>query len=190
MYIFFGIPCAQLTGPVYLRCYRNEKWGGQGGPGSQVLIKVQNVSKKALAHPKDHLEHFLRPIQATQLTPGPFWTGQKRQNDFRISNENLATWNLVSIKWAQQFTEPLKQLCAAIYTFPAINIDNVFIRGKLVLELFLCKHYCLESWFQTKKDSSVGHLKPDLRLKSTSVEALCLQWISAYTRFPPNKKKS
>ena len=37
---------------------------------SQVLLKVQKASKKALAHIKDHLERSLRPIQATQMTPG------------------------------------------------------------------------------------------------------------------------
>ena len=44
---------------------------------SQVLLKVQKA-KKALEHIKDHLEHILRPIQATQVTTGPLWTRQKK----------------------------------------------------------------------------------------------------------------
>ena len=49
---------------------------------SQVSLKVQKAPKKALALLKDHLEHYLRPIQATQMTPGPFWTKQKRLEEF------------------------------------------------------------------------------------------------------------
>ena len=74
-FILFLIPCVQLAGTVCPRCYRRSK----------------KASKKALAHPKDHLERSLRPIQATQVTPGPFWTKQKRLEDFRTSNENLST---------------------------------------------------------------------------------------------------
>ena len=58
---------------------------------SQVLQMVLKATKKALAHPKDNLEGSLRPIQATQLSPGPFWTRQKRLEAFRTSNKNLAT---------------------------------------------------------------------------------------------------
>ena len=78
------------------RCYRRSK----------------KASKKALAHPKDHLERYLRQIHGTQVAHRQFWTRQKRQKDFRTSNENLATWNLFSIEGAPQFAEPLKRLCA------------------------------------------------------------------------------
>ena len=45
----------------------------------QVIQKVpKKASKNAIGHPKDHLECSLRPIQATQVTPGPFWTRQKK----------------------------------------------------------------------------------------------------------------
>ena len=54
--IFFGIIWVQLAGTVCPRCYRRSK----------------KASKKALAHPKDHLEQSLRPIQATQVTLGHF----------------------------------------------------------------------------------------------------------------------
>ena len=60
--IFFGIPCARLAVTVCRRCYKRSK----------------KASKKALAHPKDHLECSLRPIQATQVTPEQFWTRQKK----------------------------------------------------------------------------------------------------------------
>ena len=72
---FFFIPCAQLDGTVCPRCYRRSK----------------KASKEAFEHPNDHLERSLRPIQATQGTPGPFWTRQKRLEDFRTSNEKLVT---------------------------------------------------------------------------------------------------
>ena len=39
---------------------------------SQVLLEVQKAFKKALAHNEDHLECSLRPIEATQMTPGQF----------------------------------------------------------------------------------------------------------------------
>ena len=45
------------------------------------------TSKKALAHPKDHLERSLRPIQATVVTPGPFWTRQKRLETYFLFKE-------------------------------------------------------------------------------------------------------
>ena len=48
----------------------------------QVLQKVIKKPKKDLVHPKDHLKRSLRPLQATQLTPGPFWTRQKRKVAF------------------------------------------------------------------------------------------------------------
>ena len=79
----------------------------------QVLHKIQKASEKALADPRDHLERSLRPIQATQVTPGPFWTRQKKTREaFWTSNKNLATWNLFSIEGAPQFTEHLKRLWA------------------------------------------------------------------------------
>ena len=85
------------------------------GP-SQLAVTVCHMcykrSKKALTHPQDHLEHSLRPIQATQVTPEQFWTRPKRLTAFRTSNKNLATWNLFFIEGAPQFPEPLKWLCA------------------------------------------------------------------------------
>ena len=52
---FFENQCAQLAVTVCCRCYKRSK----------------KASKKALAHPKDHLERSLRPIQATKVTPEP-----------------------------------------------------------------------------------------------------------------------
>ena len=52
-------------------------------------IKVQKASKKALSHPKDHLEFSLRPIQATQVTPRPFWTRHKRLKPFGLQIKML-----------------------------------------------------------------------------------------------------
>ena len=72
--------------------------------------RFKRASKKALAHPKDRLERSLRQIQATQVTPGPFWTRQKRLEVFQTSNEKLATLNLFSIKGAPHLTETLKRL--------------------------------------------------------------------------------
>ena len=90
------IPCAQLAGTVCPRCY----------------IRSKKASKKALAHSKDHLEISLRPIQATQVTPGPFWTEQKKTRslwDFKLKFGDLKP----IFHWrSAQFTEPLKRLCA------------------------------------------------------------------------------
>ena len=94
--IFFGIPCAQLAVTVCCSCYKRSK----------------KASKKALAHPKDHLECSLRPIQATQLTPWPFWTGQQKKNplDFKWKSDDLKP----IFHWrSPQFTESLKRLCTS-----------------------------------------------------------------------------
>ena len=74
---------------------------------SQMLLKVQKASKKALAHLKDLLERYQRPIQATQMTPGPFWTRQKRLEACQTLKKYI---KIKSIAGAPQFTEPLKRL--------------------------------------------------------------------------------
>ena len=81
----------------------------------QVFQEVQKSSKNALIHIQDHLERSMRQIQATQMTPGPFWTIQKRLVAFCPSNKNLATWKLFFVEGAPQFTEPRKLLwpCSA-----------------------------------------------------------------------------
>ena len=56
-----------------------------------IGLKVQKASEKALALLKGNLELPLRPIQATQMTTGPFWTRQKRLEAFWTSNRNLVT---------------------------------------------------------------------------------------------------
>ena len=53
--------------------------------------RSKKAFKKALAHPEDHLERFLRPIQATRVTSEPFWTRQKRLEAFQISSKNFMT---------------------------------------------------------------------------------------------------
>ena len=83
--LFFGILCAQLAVTVCCRCYTR--------------------SKKALSHHKIHLERSLRPIQANQVTPGPFWTRKKTRSLLDIKNGNL-----FSMEGASRFTKPLKQV--------------------------------------------------------------------------------
>ena len=74
---------------------------------SQVLLKFQTASKKARAHLKDQLERSLRPIQANQMTPGPFLTKQKRVEALQTSNKKLLTifhWRSPTIHWASEKT--------------------------------------------------------------------------------------
>ena len=61
--------------------------------------------KKALSHHKIHLERSLRPIQANQVTPGPFWTGKKTRSLLDFKNGNL-----FSMEGASRFTKPLKRV--------------------------------------------------------------------------------
>ena len=42
------------------------------------VLGVTEGPKRPLKHLKDHLERSLRPIQATQEAPVPFWTKQKK----------------------------------------------------------------------------------------------------------------
>ena len=56
-----------------------------------IRLKIQKASEKALTLLKDNLELPLRPIQAIQMTIGPFWTRQTRLEAFWTSNRNLAT---------------------------------------------------------------------------------------------------
>ena len=63
---------------------------------------------------KDNLELPLRPIQATQMTTGPFWTRQTRLEAFWTSNRNLATWKRFSIEGAKLFTKALIQVCTLL----------------------------------------------------------------------------
>ena len=65
---------------------------------SQVLPKVQKASKQALAHLKDHSERSLRPIQATQMTPDPFWTRKKNLKHFRLQIKIWILENYFSLK--------------------------------------------------------------------------------------------
>ena len=75
LYFVFAISWLQPAVTVCCRCYKRSK----------------KASKKALSRPKAHLECFLRPIQATQVTPGQFGTRQKRLEVVWTSNKNLAT---------------------------------------------------------------------------------------------------
>ena len=50
----------------------------------------KKAPKKARAHFKDYLERSLRPIQATQMTPGPFWT----KKDFKYFGLQIKIWQL------------------------------------------------------------------------------------------------
>ena len=93
---FFGIPCTQLAVTVCHWCYKRSK----------------KAPKKAFAHPKDHLERSLMPIQATQVTPGPLWTRQKGLEAFQTSNKKMRLETYFPLKEPPQFTEPQKQLCA------------------------------------------------------------------------------
>ena len=110
-------------------------WGATGREDTEtpvyytklIGLKVQKAAEKALALLKGNLELPLRPIQATQMTTGPFWTRQKRLEAFWTSNRNLVTWNPFSIEGAQKFTEPLKHLCTMfLKAKSAKKTDNFF----------------------------------------------------------------
>ena len=71
-----------------------EKTGEKVGESLGEIHKLnlcQKASKKALTHPMDHVEGSLRPIKATQVTHGPFWTSHKRLKVLGTSNQSLAT---------------------------------------------------------------------------------------------------
>ena len=95
--ITIHLPCAPPTVTVCRRCY---KWS-------------KKATKKDLAHPEDHLECSLRPIHATPVNTGPFWTRHKKLEAFQTLSKNFATWKLFSIEGAPQFTELLKRLSPA-----------------------------------------------------------------------------
>ena len=60
------------------------------------------------------------------MTPGPFWTRQKRLEAFQTLNKNLATWKLFFLEGAPQFTEPLKQLWAHINAYSPVKHPEYF----------------------------------------------------------------
>ena len=72
---------------------------------SQVLLKVQKASKKALIHLKDHLERSLRSTQATQINPRRFWTKQKDLKPFGLQIKISRLENYFPLK------EPYNSLC-------------------------------------------------------------------------------
>ena len=113
--------CLVQNGPVVIWvAYIGLKGSSRGSLSSEMSLsrpfglKVQKASEKPLSLPKDPLELPLRPIQATQMTTGPFWTRQKRFEVFWTSNRNLATWKPFSIEGTQQLTKPLKQQCTLL----------------------------------------------------------------------------
>ena len=57
-----------------------------------------------------------------QMTINPICTSVEKFEVFWTSKENLVTWNLFSIEGAQQFREPLKQLCARMSFQNALSL--------------------------------------------------------------------
>ena len=94
----FNIYCLFKNGPVviWVACI-GLKWSSKLPLRSARYfsrpfgLKVQKASEKALALLKGNLELPLRPIQATKMTTGPFWTRQKRLEAFWTSNRNFVT---------------------------------------------------------------------------------------------------
>ena len=74
--ITIHLPCTPPTVTVCRRCYKRSK----------------KSSQKDLAHPEDHLERSLKPIHATQVNTGPFWTRQKKTFRLQIKILRLETY--------------------------------------------------------------------------------------------------
>ena len=76
-------PSGAMMFLAYISIYQNFF----GSSCAQLAVTVsKKASKNVIAHFKGHLEHSLRQLQATQVTPGPFWTRQKRLEAFPTSN--------------------------------------------------------------------------------------------------------
>ena len=85
-----------------------------------------------------HIELPLRPIQATQITTGPFWTRQKRFEVFWISNRNLVEGIVSTIKGFPktniQYT--LSNMTRRTdYWTPDKHIEPIIIYSVFLLEL-------------------------------------------------------
>ena len=113
---------------------------------------VKKAFENALSLLKDHLELFLRPIQAPQMTNGPFWTKQKRLEAFCTSNLKFVSprlWNscesLVSVTKGKQ----------SIATFTHGCEDVLFIKISLLLKTLIWKK--LKKHFPLFKVDSKNH---------------------------------
>ena len=90
---------------VYPMCYRRSK----------------KAYENAISHPQDHLERSLRPIQETQVTPGPFWTRQKKLKASRTSNKKLRLDTYFPLKEPQNSLS-LWNGCVRLYVrFPVLG---------------------------------------------------------------------
>ena len=93
---------------------------------------------------KCHWNAIEVPLKCKQITararkantgnPSYPWAilSKKRFKDLWTLNENLATWNLLSIEGALQFTEPLKRLCTVIIYCCAV-LHLVTIRIQIII---------------------------------------------------------
>ena len=127
-----GIMSSLACSSESVKTWKLWKWGGHRGQAcylaqlsiyhdfflfherSSLWLCVAGVKKgskrplKDPSHPKDHLECSLRPIQATQVTPGPFWTRQKKTrslSDFKSQFYDLKPifhWRRPTIHWASE----------------------------------------------------------------------------------------
>ena len=76
---------------------------------SLLGLCVPGVTEGPKGHLEDHLERSLRPIQATQMTPGHFWTREKHLGSMEPFELQI---QICRLKHYFPLKKPLKRLCA------------------------------------------------------------------------------
>ena len=106
------------------------------------------------------------------MTINPIWTSEKSFEVFWTWNEDLATWKPFSIEGAQQFMNPLKQLCTLIFH---IECRERLVHGNNYAVSLLALSKC--QYFQTRTYWTVCNLV--VHVKARPLPYLTYEYSSA-----------